>query len=209
MLRCAKTCGRNATCRSSKYLSGPARHAARSKRWATVTWGATRDHQSPSGRQATTNLYHWSNVAPTPCRSIDASLGHPIEAPPREQGWSVVRTSPTDAVAAAVADAFSGSLDEVGYEYDAVRTIGQPGGPGVLVGDASLALLNRDEIVGECLVQTFDNMPEVLALYCPVDATQRCRYASARVVTVHPAARRVLARRPLRQSRQPGRATAI
>ncbi len=85
----------------------------------------------------------------------------PIEPPHLERGWSIVRARPTEAVAKAVADAFAGEIDEVGNEYEAVKALGQPPGGGVIVNDASLALVQDEAIIGVCLVQTFDGVPEI------------------------------------------------
>ncbi|MEO8898227.1 MAG: GNAT family N-acetyltransferase [Candidatus Dormibacter sp.] len=101
-------------------------------------------------------MSHPANIA-----RLIRQLEDPVEARPVDAGWTVVRASPTDAVAHAVADAFSGEVDEVGDEYDSVKAIGRPGGSGILVVDASLSLLMQGEIIGVCLVQEFDNVPEV------------------------------------------------
>jgi len=81
-------------------------------------------------------------------------------------------------VAKAVAEAFAGELDELGDEFEAVRALGGSSAGGVFFNDASAVLIQDDVIIGVCLVQTFDGIPEVSWL-CVSQSTRHMGVATA------------------------------
>ena len=88
-------------------------------------------------------------------------LGDQLERLALELGWSLHTARPTEQVALAVAQAFEGEIERVGDEYEVVMNFGSGGDGGAPLEEASFMIVESDRIIGVCLVQLFNGVPEI------------------------------------------------